>query len=71
MNSNNREILVEVGLILDWIDTRLGIKPVEEMVEMDALNLHQVWTPSPYFMHSKVCIILIIVIWTFLSINFA
>ena len=57
MNSNNREILVEVGLMLDWTDTRLGIKPDEEMVELDALNLHQVWTPSPYFMHSKVCML--------------
>ena len=24
------------------------------MVELDALNIHLLWTPSPYFMHSKV-----------------
>ena len=24
------------------------------MVELDALNIHQLWTPSPYCMHSKV-----------------
>ena len=42
--------------MLDWTDTRLGIKTDEEMVELDALNRHQVWTPSPYFMHTKVCI---------------
>ena len=65
VNNNNREILVEVGLMLDWTDTRLGIKPDEEMVELDALNLHQVWTPSPYFMHSKVCISLKLSFWTF------
>ena len=34
VNNNNREILVEVGLMLDWTDTRLGIKPDEEMVEL-------------------------------------
>ena len=56
VDNNKREVLIEAGLMLEWKDTRLGIKPDEEMVELDAMNVHQVWTPSPYFMHSKVCL---------------
>ena len=58
VNTKKREILVEIGLMLDWKDTRLGINADEDMVELDALNLHLVWTPSPYFMHNKVRLLL-------------
>jgi hypothetical protein len=36
-----------------WPDAGLENKPDEEMVELASLNLHQVWTPSPYMVYGR------------------
>ena len=33
---------------------RLNMEGNDEVVELDSLFIHQLWTPQPYFQHSKV-----------------
>ena len=33
---------------------RLNMEETDEVVELDSLFIHQLWTPQPYFQHSKV-----------------
>jgi hypothetical protein len=41
-------------IIICYAVYRLNMEGNDEVVELDSLFIHQLWTPQPYFQHSKV-----------------